>query len=43
VPYLYLGYYVAGSRAMNHKARYAPYEILAADGRWTRVERAAAR
>jgi len=34
IPWLYLGYYVAGSPTMSYKARYRPHEILEADGRW---------
>jgi arginine-tRNA-protein transferase len=34
VPFLYLGYYVAGSPAMAYKADYRPNEVLGADGRW---------
>jgi arginine-tRNA-protein transferase len=35
VPYLYLGYYVAGCRSMLYKAQFAPNQILEADGDWT--------
>jgi leucyl-tRNA---protein transferase len=38
IPHLYLGYYVGGSPKMSYKALYRPYELLAADGGWTRHE-----
>ncbi len=38
LPYLYLGYWVEGSRKMAYKARYLPQERLGMDG-WARVER----
>jgi arginine-tRNA-protein transferase len=34
VPHLYLGYYVEGCRSMLYKAKYAPNQLLGADGRW---------
>jgi arginyl-tRNA--protein-N-Asp/Glu arginylyltransferase len=34
VPWLYLGYHVAGSRTMSYKAAYRPHEILGSDGGW---------
>jgi arginyl-tRNA--protein-N-Asp/Glu arginylyltransferase len=34
LPWLYLGYYVAGSRAMEYKARFRPHQLLGDDGRW---------
>ena len=36
LPYLYLGYYVAGSPNMAYKAGYRPHEFLGDDGRWVR-------
>lgn len=40
LPYLYLGYWVEGSRKMAYKARFLPQERLGMDG-WERVEREA--
>ena len=37
LPYLYLGYWVEGSRKMDYKARFVPQERLVAPG-WRRVE-----
>ena len=37
LPYLYLGYWVEGSRKMDYKARFRPQERLMAQG-WARVE-----
>lgn len=33
-PYVYLGYHVKGSRSMEYKTRYRPYEILNVEGCW---------
>ncbi|MCY3021759.1 MAG: arginyltransferase [Planctomycetota bacterium] len=33
-PWVHLGYYVAGSASMAHKARYRPHEIMDAQGVW---------
>jgi arginyl-tRNA--protein-N-Asp/Glu arginylyltransferase len=38
LPYLYLGYWVKGSRKMDYKGRFLPQERLMPSG-WTRVER----
>jgi arginyl-tRNA--protein-N-Asp/Glu arginylyltransferase len=37
LPYVYLGYWVEGSRKMHYKGRFLPQERLTADG-WARVE-----
>ena len=37
LPYVYLGYWVPGSKKMDYKGRYLPQERLQASG-WTRVE-----
>jgi leucyl-tRNA---protein transferase len=37
LPYLYLGYWVHGSRKMDYKGRFLPQERLTPDG-WHRVE-----
>jgi arginine-tRNA-protein transferase len=34
VPWVYLGYFVAGSRTMAYKSGYRPCEALTPDGRW---------
>lgn len=38
LPYVYLGYWVAGSDRMQYKVRYRPIELLGRDG-WRRVSR----
>ena len=38
LPYVYLGYWVRGSRKMDYKGRFMPQERLTPDG-WKRVER----
>jgi leucyl-tRNA---protein transferase len=37
LPYVYLGYWVKGSKKMDYKGRFLPQERLSGDG-WTRVE-----
>jgi len=37
LPYVYLGYWVRGSRKMDYKSRFLPQERLTPDG-WRRVE-----
>jgi arginyl-tRNA--protein-N-Asp/Glu arginylyltransferase len=34
VPYVYLGYYVAGCRSLVYKANYRPNQVLDPDGSW---------
>jgi arginine-tRNA-protein transferase len=34
VPYLYLGYYVAGCPSMEYKMKFRPNQILGSDGQW---------
>jgi arginyl-tRNA--protein-N-Asp/Glu arginylyltransferase len=38
LPYVYLGYWVEGSRKMDYKGRFLPQERLTSPG-WTRIER----
>ncbi len=38
LPYVYLGYWVQGSKKMDYKGRFLPQERLMASG-WSRVER----
>jgi leucyl-tRNA---protein transferase len=38
LPYVYLSYWVPGSRKMDYKGRFLPQERLMPSG-WTRVER----
>jgi leucyl-tRNA---protein transferase len=37
LPYVYLGYWVKGSKKMDYKGRFMPQERLTGDG-WTRIE-----
>jgi arginine-tRNA-protein transferase len=37
LPYLYLGYWIEGSKKMAYKSRFLPQERLGLDG-WKRVE-----
>jgi arginine-tRNA-protein transferase len=36
LPYLYLGYYVAGCRSLAYKANFKPNQVLHPDGSWRR-------
>jgi arginine-tRNA-protein transferase len=35
LPYVYLGYYVAGSASLSYKANFGPNQTLEPDGRWS--------
>lgn len=35
IPHVYLGYYVAGCRSLEYKARFRPNEVRRPDGTWT--------
>ncbi len=37
LPYLYLGYWVEGSRKMDYKSRFRPQERLMGQG-WVRID-----
>jgi arginine-tRNA-protein transferase len=37
LPYYYLGYLVSGSKTMNYKSRFRPYEVLTAPGKWEMI------
>jgi leucyl-tRNA---protein transferase len=39
LPHVYLGYYVAGYRSLEYKARFRPNEVLGRDGVWQPFER----
>jgi arginyl-tRNA--protein-N-Asp/Glu arginylyltransferase len=34
IPFVYLGYYVAGCQSMTYKVRFRPNQLLGPDGRW---------
>lgn len=34
IPHVYLGYFVAGCRSMEYKARFVPNQVLDPDGKW---------
>ena len=36
LPYVYLGYYVAGCRSLEYKGRFRPNEVLLPGGQWVR-------
>lgn len=40
LPWLYLGYWIRDCPKMSYKSDYRPCEMLVADGRWTRLDRA---
>jgi arginine-tRNA-protein transferase len=35
LPWVYLGYYVAGCPSMQYKARFRPHQLLGLDGQWS--------
>jgi arginyl-tRNA--protein-N-Asp/Glu arginylyltransferase len=37
LPFVYLGYYVAGSASLEYKANFAPFETLRPDGIWKEI------
>jgi arginine-tRNA-protein transferase len=39
LPYLYLGYFVAGCASLAYKARFVPNQVLGPDGRWHDFQR----
>jgi arginine-tRNA-protein transferase len=39
IPFNYFGYYVAESPSMSYKARFAPFELLTDDGKWTQIDK----
>jgi arginine-tRNA-protein transferase len=41
LPHVYLGYYVAGCRSLEYKARFRPNEVLTGGGTWARFDRPA--
>lgn len=34
IPFVYLGYYIAGCRSMAYKSRFLPNQVLGLDGKW---------
>ena len=42
LPWLYLGYWIAGSPKMSYKAGFRPCEALGADGTWSRLSSSSA-
>ena len=41
LPYVYLGYHVAGSASLAYKADYSPHQTLHPDGHWREAGRPA--
>jgi arginine-tRNA-protein transferase len=39
IPFVYLGYYIEGCRSMAYKGKFAPNQVLAADGIWRDFEK----